>query len=162
MTSRSDHTFGHTKSDQRLIGDVLRGRTERRGATEVAISGYDLGRPYVRPEPGHEKQYAMKLLYLSENGQRNPDAVLGPEWEMLVGYLSSSAFMDWLASGTDLSPRHLVTNFGMYTHDDGDLISVLMDKPDEALTAILCANEHRRLDGAGHHEVLRNEPVAVQ
>ena len=109
----------------------------------------------VRSELRHEKQYAMNLLYLVENGQRNPDAGLDPEWELLVDDLTSSAFMDWLETGTGLSLRQLVTDVGIYTHEDGDFISVHKDKPNKALTAILYVNEHWPHDGGGHYEVRR-------
>ncbi len=111
------------------------------------------GKRIARLELSHEKQYAMNLLYLVENSLRNPGAGLGPEWELLVDDLTSSAFMDWLESGSGLRLRHLVTDIGMYTHEDGDFISVHRDKPNKALTAILYMNEHWPHDAGGHYEV---------
>jgi 2OG-Fe(II) oxygenase superfamily len=110
----------------------------------------------TRSELSHEKQYAMSLLYLVENGRRNPDAHLEPEWEALVGDLTGSAFADWLEAGTGLGLHHLVTDIGMYTHEDGDFISVHKDKPSKALTAILYLNEDWPHDGGGHYEVRRS------
>lgn len=109
----------------------------------------------VRAELEHEKQYAMNLLYLVENGERNPDAGLGAEWAALVDDLTSPAFMDWLEEGTGLRLRHLVTDVGMYTHEDGDFISIHKDKPNKALTAVLYVNERWPSDAGGHYEVHR-------
>lgn len=107
----------------------------------------------VRSELSHDKQYAMNLLYLLENDQRNPDADLDPEWESLVDDLTSSEFMNWLESGTGVSLRGLTADIGMYTHGDGDFISVHRDKPNKALTAILYVNEHWPHDGGGLFEM---------
>lgn len=116
-------------------------------------SGYER---IVRAEATHEKQYAMNLLYLVEDGRRNAEAGLGPEWEVLVDDLRSSAFLDWLEAGTALSVRHLVTDIGIYTHEDGDFISIHKDKPNKALTAILYLNEHWPADAGGHYVIHRS------
>jgi hypothetical protein len=113
-------------------------------------------RRIVRAERSHEKQYAMNLLYLVENDARNPDAGLHGEWARLVDELMSSAFMDWLEAGTGLRLRHLVTDIGMYTHEDGDFISIHKDKPNKALTAILYLNEHWPAEAGGCYEVHRS------
>jgi Rps23 Pro-64 3,4-dihydroxylase Tpa1-like proline 4-hydroxylase len=110
----------------------------------------------VRSELSHEKQYAMNLVYLVENGARNQDAGLSPEWETLVDDLTSGAFMDWLEAGTGLSLRYLARDIGMYTHENGDFISVHKDKLNKALTAILYLNDDWPHDAGGHYEVRRS------
>jgi SM-20-related protein len=110
----------------------------------------------VRTEASHEKQYAMNLLYLVENDARNRAAALTSEWSELLDDLESSAFREWLEAGTGLRLRHLPTDIGVYTHDDGDFITVHKDKPTKALTAVLYLNDRWPEDAGGHYEIRRS------
>jgi 2OG-Fe(II) oxygenase superfamily len=105
-------------------------------------------------DPGHEKQYAMNLLYLQQGSTPGPGArALHPAWAELLEELRGDAFVDWLEAGTGSCLRGLPTDIGIYTHEDGDFISVHKDKPHKALTAILYLNPRWPLDGGGLYEV---------
>lgn len=113
-------------------------------------------------DPNHEKQYAMNLLYLQENSEKSPAAAdLSPEWTQLLDTLRGSEFFDWLEAGTGLSLRDLPTDIGIYTHNDGDYISVHKDKPNKAITAILYLNPEWPADGGGAYEVRKSSDSKV-
>lgn len=105
-------------------------------------------------DPNHEKQYAMNLRYLrKENQLRKGNEKLSPMWARLVDDLYSDEFYDWLERGTSLSLKDLTCDIGIYTHNDGDYISVHKDKPNKALTAILYLNPVWPEGAGGHYEV---------
>ena len=123
-------------------------------------------RRIVRSEAYHEKQYAMNLLYLVQDGARNATVELSEDWDELVSELRGDAFLSWLEAGTGLRLRDLSTDIGMYTHNDGDFISVHKDKANKALTAILYLNETWSEDAGGGYEVRASdrpddEPVRI-
>ena len=104
--------------------------------------------------PNHEKQYAMNMLYLVENGvQCDVAYTLPPYWSQLLDDLLSPKFMKWLESGTRLSLSRLNTDIAIYTHTDGDFISVHKDKSNKAMTAILYLNHKWPEEYGGHYEV---------
>jgi Rps23 Pro-64 3,4-dihydroxylase Tpa1-like proline 4-hydroxylase len=105
-------------------------------------------------DPGHEKQYAMNLRYLQKDSKLSEGTEsLSPEWSRLLDELGGDEFHRWLERGTSLSLRDLPTDIGVYTHDDGDYISVHKDKADKAITAILYLNPAWPAGAGGHYEV---------
>lgn len=105
-------------------------------------------------DPALEKQYAMNLLYLQEGNEKSPAAAdLSPKWTELLTTLRSNQFLDWLENGTGLKLRDLTTDIGVYTHNDGDYISVHKDKQNKAITAILYLNPEWPSGGGGEYEV---------
>lgn len=115
-------------------------------------------------DPSHEKQYAMNLLSLQKNDEKIPEAtrLLSPEWSELLEELRGTEFISWLERGTGLELRPLATEIGIYTHQDGDFISVHKDKDDKALTAILYLNPHWPDDAGGQYEVRRSADPAQE
>ena len=114
-------------------------------------------------DPGHEKQYAMNLLYLQQDSAKSPAAAaLTPEWTGLLDTLRGADFLGWLERGTGLRLRGLSTDIGVYTHDDGDFISVHKDKPNKAITAILYLNPVWPANGGGYYEVRRSPDPAAE
>jgi SM-20-related protein len=114
-------------------------------------------------DPRHEKQYAMNLRYLqkdSEKDSRTND--LSTAWLRLVDALCGEDFLDWLEKGTNLSLRTLPTDIGIYTHNDGDYISVHKDKPNKAITAILYLNPEWPQSAGGAYEVRTSKDPAVE
>jgi hypothetical protein len=107
-----------------------------------------------RTDPRSEKQYRMNLTYLMVNGReaRTARALPGP-WQALFDDLASDRFTRWLSSGTGLELGSLSRDMGIYTHVDGDYISVHKDKPEKAITAILYLNDSWPSDGGGEFEV---------
>ncbi|MGV9361469.1 2OG-Fe(II) oxygenase [Amycolatopsis sp. NPDC003731] len=113
-------------------------------------------------DPEHEKQYAMNLLYLQKDSELCPAAATVPApWAELITSLRSPEFVTWLEAGTGLGLRALPTDIGVYTHFDGDYISVHKDKPDKALTAILYLNRNWPEELGGLYEVRASEDPAV-
>ncbi len=105
-------------------------------------------------DPHHEKQYAMNLLYLQQDNVPSPGThTLHPAWASLLADLRSDGFTHWLEAGTGLTLRSLVTDIGIYTHDNGDFISVHKDKPHKAITAILYLNPRWPQEAGGDYEV---------
>jgi Rps23 Pro-64 3,4-dihydroxylase Tpa1-like proline 4-hydroxylase len=105
-------------------------------------------------DPAHEKQYAMNLRYLQEDDERSRGAAdLSPEWSRLLDVLAGEDFRGWLERGTSLPLSGLSTDIGIYTHQDGDCISVHKDKPNKAITAILYLNPVWPENAGGHYEV---------
>lgn len=114
-------------------------------------------------DPEHEKQYAMNLRYLQQDNvpaAETPE--LHPAWRELLEDLRGEEFADWLESGTELTLRHLATDIGIYTHDDGDFISVHKDKPHKAITAILYLNPQWPEENGGLYEVRASDDPAQQ
>lgn len=113
-------------------------------------------------DPEHEKQYRMGLVYLVRDGEPSDVAsALSPEWAELLRDLRSDEFMDWLEARTDLKLRGLSMDIGVYTHVDGDFISVHKDKLNKAITAILYLNSDWPAGCGGEYEVRSgNDPVA--
>ncbi|GAA4290810.1 2OG-Fe(II) oxygenase [Actinokineospora soli] len=112
-------------------------------------------------DPNHEKQYAMNLRYLVQDNDISAGSDdLAPEWRQLVRELRGETFLRWLEQGTSLELAELSTDIGIYTHDDGDYISIHKDKPNKAITAILYLNPHWPEDGGGAYEVRRSPDPA--
>ncbi|WP_410575591.1 2OG-Fe(II) oxygenase [Amycolatopsis sp. cmx-4-61] len=105
-------------------------------------------------DPEHEKQYRMNLLYLAKDGRPEDDTLmLSAGWSELLKDLLSDEFTQWLEAGTGLALRDLPLDIGVYTHVDGDFISVHKDKPNKAITAILYLNEDWPPGIGGEYEV---------
>lgn len=101
-----------------------------------------------------EKQYAMNLLYLQKDSKPTDEsATLSAEWQSLVKDLRSDWFMEWLEAGTGLELSDLPTDIGIYTHNDGDYISVHKDKSNKSITAILYLNPEWPTTAGGAYEV---------
>jgi len=114
-------------------------------------------------DPAHEKQYAMNLLYLLKDSEPSEAAAgLAPPWAELLGALREDDFLDWLEEGTGLALRGLTADIGVYTHDDGDFISVHKDKANKAITAILYLNPHWPREAGGAYEVRVSEDPAAE
>ncbi len=108
----------------------------------------------ARTDPRHEKQYRMNLVYLVRDGEEaEAAAALPPVWSQLLADLRSEDFMTWLEAGTELKLADLVLDIGVYTHVDGDFISVHKDKPNKAITAILYLNDQWPTGYGGEYEV---------
>ncbi len=108
----------------------------------------------ARTDPRHEKQYRMNLVYLVRDGEEaKAAAALPPVWSQLLADLRSEDFMTWLEAGTELKLADLVLDIGVYTHVDGDFISVHKDKPNKAITAILYLNDQWPTGYGGEYEV---------
>lgn len=111
-------------------------------------------RQIARTDPAHEKQYRMNLLYLVRDGVVAEGAAgLSRLWSGLVAELMSDEFTRWLEEGTGLKLSGLPFDMGVYTHVDGDFISVHKDKPNKALTAILYLNPEWPAGVGGEYEV---------
>ncbi|HET8662502.1 MAG TPA: 2OG-Fe(II) oxygenase [Micromonosporaceae bacterium] len=122
--------------------------------TLYATAPLSQAQPIARTDPDHEKQYKMNLLYLLYDGQPSEAAAgLAPAWSALLDDLRSEGFMTWLEAGTNQKLRDLSFDIGVYTHVDGDFISVHKDKPNKALTAILYLNEDWPAGAGGEYEV---------
>lgn len=107
-----------------------------------------------RSDPEHEKQYRMNLFYLMVNNQRSKRCAELPQiWHSLVDSLTSDAFVSWLSEGTGLELRGLSQDICIYTHVDGDYLSVHKDKPDKAITAILYLNPEWPTGAGGEFEI---------
>jgi SM-20-related protein len=108
----------------------------------------------ARTDPDYEKQYRMNLLYLVRDGKPTEETrTLSPAWTTLVKDLLSDEFTEWLEAGTDLDLRDLHLDVGIYTHVDGDFISVHKDKPNKAITAIVYLNNDWPQENGGAYEV---------
>jgi Rps23 Pro-64 3,4-dihydroxylase Tpa1-like proline 4-hydroxylase len=106
-----------------------------------------------KTDPKREKQYAMNIFYLLEDGRKcQATEELSAAWAQLLDDLCSDAFLDWLEAGTKLKLRHLATDIAVYTHQDGDYISVHKDKPTKAITGILYLNEEWPPECGGFYE----------
>ncbi|MFI5617206.1 2OG-Fe(II) oxygenase [Streptomyces sp. NPDC051567] len=107
-----------------------------------------------RTDPTSEKQYRMNLTYLMVNGKEARTAHMLPApWRTLFDDLVSDRFTRWLSAGTGIELGGLSRDMGIYTHVDGDYISVHKDKPEKAITAILYLNDSWPSDGGGEFEV---------
>ncbi len=119
-----------------------------------ASAPLDKAAQIARTDPNHEKQYRMNLVYLVQDGEKAEAASsLPPAWSQLLSDLQSEDFMTWLEAGTQLMLRDLVLDIGVYTHVDGDFISVHKDKPNKAVTAILYLNDQWPSGSGGEYEV---------
>ncbi|MET8760699.1 2OG-Fe(II) oxygenase [Lentzea sp. NPDC004782] len=115
----------------------------------------------ARTDPAHEKQYRMNLLYLVRDGVLAEGTLgLSGLWSSLVADLMSDEFTRWLEEGTGLKLAGLPFDMGVYTHVDGDFISVHKDKPNKQLTAILYLNPEWPAGVGGEYEVrLSGDPA---
>jgi Rps23 Pro-64 3,4-dihydroxylase Tpa1-like proline 4-hydroxylase len=113
-------------------------------------------------DPQHEKQYKMNLLYLVRDGKPARDVTPDQAWGDLVTELLSDRFTTWLEAGVGLSLGALPVDIGMYTHVDGDFISVHKDKPNKAITAILYLNERWPAEYGGQYEVRASKDPAAE
>lgn len=128
--------------------------TREQVAKLYATAPLDRAEKITRTDPDHEKQYRMNLVYLLRENQRSETtASLAAPWQELVDDLVSEEFTGWLEEGTGLALRDLVLDIGVYTHVDGDFISVHKDKPNKAITAILYLNEEWPEGAGGEYEV---------
>ena len=110
--------------------------------------------PIKRDDPSHKKQYSMHLRYLRKrNVVEDIVARLAEPWRTLVDDLTSPVFEDWICDGTGLALRDLPVDIGVYSHRSGDFISIHMDKPTKALTAILYLNPDWPVDAGGAYEM---------
>jgi 2OG-Fe(II) oxygenase superfamily len=117
----------------------------------------------ARTDPRYEKQYRMNLLYLVRDGERaEVITTLEPQWGELVDELLGDEFMTWLESGTGMALRELPLDIGIYTHVDGDFISVHKDKPNKAITAILYLNSDWPAGAGGEYEVRTSADPGVE
>ncbi|GGQ54555.1 2OG-Fe(II) oxygenase [Streptomyces asoensis] len=107
-----------------------------------------------RVDPEHEKQYKMNLFYLMVNNQRSrASGELPAVWRSLLDDLAGVEFTDWLSESTGIDLHGLSQDIGVYTHVDGDFISVHKDKADKAITAILYLNPEWPTNAGGEFEV---------
>jgi Rps23 Pro-64 3,4-dihydroxylase Tpa1-like proline 4-hydroxylase len=117
-------------------------------------------------DPRHEKQYRMNLSSLVEADRLTEAAESLPEaWSELLRDLMSPEFTEWLESQTGIELSGLERSIGIYTHRDGDYLSVHKDKLTKAITSILYLNTDWPPNAGGRFQLFtsgdrKSEPVA--
>jgi Rps23 Pro-64 3,4-dihydroxylase Tpa1-like proline 4-hydroxylase len=117
-------------------------------------------------DPSHEKQYRMNLVSLIEaEAETARVATLPQPWRELLDDLRDAKFTTWLEEQTKIGLRGLPRSIGIYTHRNGDFLSVHKDKRTKAITAILYLNTEWPLAAGGRFQCFTSgdpdaEPVA--
>jgi len=150
---RKETPFVHV--DTPFTVHVAQGLLDEEAVAELyATAPVDRVSTIDRSDPAHEKQYRMNLFYLMVNNQRSKRAAQLPEiWRSLLDDLTGDAFVTWLSEGTGLDLHGLSQDVGVYTHVEGDYISVHKDKPEKAITAILYLNPRWPTGAGGEFEI---------
>jgi hypothetical protein len=114
-------------------------------------------------DPRHEKQYRMNLVDFVVLDEDAPVmAHLHALWRELVEDLRGPKFTLWLEQATGTKLAGLQRSIGLYTHRNGDYLSVHKDKPTKAITAILYLNRDWPTDAGGQFQIFespRSGPV---
>ncbi|MEX3099500.1 MULTISPECIES: 2OG-Fe(II) oxygenase [unclassified Streptomyces] len=105
-------------------------------------------------DPKHEKQYRMNLVDLVVLEQDAPVFPRLPEiWRDLVEDLRGPEFTAWLEKSTGIALAGLQRSIGLYTHRNGDYLSVHKDKPTKAITVILYLNRDWPIEAGGQFQI---------
>ncbi|MEW2452157.1 2OG-Fe(II) oxygenase [Streptomyces parvulus] len=105
-------------------------------------------------DPEHEKLYRMNLLYLMVNNRRREISdELPASWRSLLDDLASADFTTWLSESTGIDLHGFSQDISVYTHVDGDFISVHKDKAGKAITVILHLTPEWPTSAGGEFEV---------
>jgi 2OG-Fe(II) oxygenase superfamily len=104
-------------------------------------------------DPRHEKQYRMNLVSLveTESNTAHVDR-LPPNWTELVAELRGDRFTDWLTKSTGIDLAGTQRSIGIYTHRNGDFLSVHKDKPTKAITVIIYLNTDWPEEAGGRYQ----------
>ncbi|MEU2065750.1 2OG-Fe(II) oxygenase [Streptomyces anulatus] len=104
-------------------------------------------------DPQHEKQYRMNLLSLIEAEVETEHVrALPAAWRVLLDDLRGEEFTTWLEQSTGIKLTGLPRSIGLYTHRNGDFLSVHKDKPTKAITAILYLNDRWPNEAGGRFQ----------
>ncbi|MET8975182.1 2OG-Fe(II) oxygenase [Streptomyces sp. NPDC004539] len=105
-------------------------------------------------DPKHEKQYRMNLVDLVVLEKDAPVYERLPEiWRDLVEDLRGAEFTAWLEAATGIELAGLERSIGLYTHRNGDYLSVHKDKPTKAITVILYLNRDWPVEAGGQFQI---------
>ncbi|MEU7060485.1 2OG-Fe(II) oxygenase [Streptomyces sp. NPDC046197] len=108
-------------------------------------------------DPRHEKQYRMNLVDLVV---LEKDAPVFPRlsaiWRDLVEDLRGAEFTTWLEEATGIKLAGLQRSIGLYTHRNGDYLSVHKDKPTKAITVILYLNRDWPVEAGGQFQIFES------
>ncbi|MBT2386642.1 2OG-Fe(II) oxygenase [Streptomyces sp. ISL-11] len=100
------------------------------------------------------KRFRLRSLPLSRDGERLPAAERLPTvWSRLLDDLDGPEFTARLGEVTGMELAGLPRDTGLFTHAEGEFISLHHDQPEKALTVVLYFNRDWPADGGGHFEV---------
>jgi Rps23 Pro-64 3,4-dihydroxylase Tpa1-like proline 4-hydroxylase len=104
-------------------------------------------------DPRHEKQYRMNLVSLVEAEADTVHADrLPPNWTEFVAELRGDRFTNWLVGATGIELKGTQRSIGIYTHRNGDFLSVHKDKPTKAITVIIYLNTDWPAEAGGRFQ----------
>ncbi|MFF7019506.1 2OG-Fe(II) oxygenase [Streptomyces klenkii] len=119
---------------------------------DAAYPGADRFEKVVFSSP--VKRFRLGSLRLSRDGERLPAAERLPAvWSRLLDGLDGPEFTARLEEVTGLALAGLPRDTGLFTHAEGEFISLHHDEPEKALTVVLYFNRDWPADGGGHFEV---------
>ncbi|WP_058041739.1 2OG-Fe(II) oxygenase [Streptomyces roseifaciens] len=100
------------------------------------------------------KRFRLGALWLSRDGGRLPAADRLPAvWSRLLDDLDGPEFTARLSEVTGMELAGLPRDTGLFTHAEGEFISLHHDEPEKALTVVIYFNRDWPAEGGGHFEI---------